>query len=386
MTSRIIALATTLLLTCAATSANITAALDSLFLERYGGHASEPGGAVIVARGDSVLYERYFGMADLPSQTPVSAKTLFCLASVSKQFTVAGLLQLAEQGRIDIEAPSSRYLPYKAALWDTVTLADLAGHTSGIADTRDRSNRDSCIYATDATSVHFFDDVVATQFPPGTAYDYLNPSFLLLAKVIENVSGEEFTAYQRRHVFSPAGMTNALYFSPDSMPATAAHGYAPDGNGGWNEYDYGEETFYATRPDGCLYATARDILAWERALASGKVLGDSLLTRPTPRALASQTANSATISAAPTPGTASAGSSTPPPASPSKSTTPATTAVSRPTWPSAPRTTSASSSSKTATTATAGPWHAPSMPSSPANSDSALPSQSRIFCAFHFAD
>ena len=277
MTSRIIALATTLLLTCAATSANITAALDSLFLERYGGHASEPGGAVIVARGDSVLYERYFGMADLPSQTPVSAKTLFCLASVSKQFTVAGLLQLAEQGRIDIEAPSSRYLPYKAALWDTVTLADLAGHTSGIADTRDRSNRDSCIYATDATSVHFFDDVVATQFPPGTAYDYLNPSFLLLAKVIENVSGEEFTAYQRRHVFSPAGMTNALYFSPDSMPATAAHGYAPDGNGGWNEYDYGEETFYATRPDGCLYATARDILAWERALASGKVLGDSLL-------------------------------------------------------------------------------------------------------------
>ena len=95
MTSRIIALATTLLLTCAATSANITAALDSLFLERYGGHASEPGGAVIVARGDSVLYERYFGMADLPSQTPVSAKTLFCLASVSKQFTVAGLLQRA---------------------------------------------------------------------------------------------------------------------------------------------------------------------------------------------------------------------------------------------------------------------------------------------------
>lgn len=284
MTPRIITAAVGLLQTVLSASSSITAALDSLFLSRYGGDANAPGGAVIVAKGDSVLYERYFGFADLPSRTPVSDSTLFCLASVSKQFTVVGLLQLAQAGLVDMQAPASRYLPYKAAIWDTVTLADLAGHTSGIADSRDRSDRDSCIYATDASSVRFFKDVTSTQFPPGTAYDYLNPSFLLLARVIEDVSGEEFTYYQRRHLFDPAQMRHALYFRTDTMPATAAHGYAPNDHGGWDEFDYGEETFYATRPDGCLYATARDILAWERALATGEVLDSKILQQAyTPR-------------------------------------------------------------------------------------------------------
>ena len=260
----------------AVANADLRSDLDSLFSARYNNYSSAPGGAVIVARGDSVLYERYFGIADMPSATPVTDSTLFCLASVSKQFTVVGLLQLAERGLVDINVPASYYLPYTAPFWKKVTLADLAGHTSGIPDARDRSVRDSCIYATDASSVRYFKDVTDTQFEPGTAYDYLNPSFLLLARIIEDKSGLEFTEYQRRNVFGPAGMTHAVYFDPDTMPATAAHGYAPVDDG-WEEFDYGEETFYATRPDGCLYATARDILAWERALAKGKLLGDSLL-------------------------------------------------------------------------------------------------------------
>lgn len=269
---------------CAITSnADIINGLDSIFSARYGNDANAPGGAVIVAHGDTVLYERYFGMADIVKKTPISDSTLFCLASVSKQFTVVGLLQQVEKDNVNIDAPASKYLPYKNKVWEGITLADLAGHTSGIADARDRSNRDSCIFATDESSIRYFADVTDTQFKPGTAYDYLNPSFLLLAKVIEDKSGMEFTQYQRENVFAPAKMHSALYFSPDSMPSTAAHGYAPTG-GAWDEYDYGEETFYATRPDGCLYATARDMLAWERALTTNKVLDNELLKRAyTPR-------------------------------------------------------------------------------------------------------
>ena len=263
------------------------ATLDSIFASRYGNDPRHPGGAVIIARGDTVLYERYFGTADMTTGEPIGDSTLFCIASVSKQFTVAALLQQAALGRLDIDDKASMHLPYTDPLWDKVTLADLAGHTSGIPDARDRSCRDSCIYATDESSVRYFPEVHSLRFEPGTAYDYLNPSFLLLAKIVEQKSGESFTDYQRRHIFDPAEMTRAIYFSPDSMPAHTAHAYAPDSIGdtaAWKEYDYGEETFFATRPDGCLYATARDLLAWERALAAGTVLPPALRDRAyTPR-------------------------------------------------------------------------------------------------------
>lgn len=276
--SALIALIFSTLAGVGATPSPLVQALDTLFAERYGTATGEPGGAVIVARGDSVLYERYFGVADMATAEPVADSTLFCIASVSKQFTVVGLLQQMAAGKLHINDKASAHLPYKADVWNHVTLADLAGHTSGIADARDRSNRDSCIYATDESSVRYFADVTDTQFEPGTAYDYLNPSFLLLAKVIEDKSGQEFTRYQEEHVLRPAGMRRAVYFDPDSMPAHTAHAYAPDSTalGGWKEYDYGEETFFATRPDGCLYATARDMLAWERALAAGTVLAPAL--------------------------------------------------------------------------------------------------------------
>ena len=258
-------------------STDIRQQLDSLFESRYADGPHSPGGAVIIARGDSVLYERYSGMADIEKNIPVTDSTLFCIASVSKQFTVIGLLQQVQQGKADINGRCADYLPYTHPLWKKVTLADLAGHTSGIPDARDRSRRDGCLYATDASSIRYFKDVDALKFEPGTAYDYLNPSFLLIAKVIEDKSGLEFTQYQHKHVLEPAGMKHARYYDPTDMPATEAHGYMPAKDGSWAESDYGEETFYATRPDGCLYATARDMLAWERALASGKLVAPELL-------------------------------------------------------------------------------------------------------------
>jgi CubicO group peptidase (beta-lactamase class C family) len=241
--------------------------LDSILETRYKS-ANEPGAAVIVAVGDSVIYERYMGVADMKSGEKISEKTLFNIASISKQFTVVGLLRLVDQGLVSMDDPVSKYMDYKEPFWRGITLADLAGHTSGIPDNRDRSSREKCVYATDETSIQYFDRVTASdlEFKAGAAYDYLNPSFLILAKVIEKLSDESFVDYQRRHVFRPSGMDNAVYFSPEKMPPHTAHGYIPDDRGGWREYDYGEETFFATRPDGGVYATARDMLAWEKSL------------------------------------------------------------------------------------------------------------------------
>lgn len=243
------------------------ARLDSLFDARYADAAQAPGGAVIIAQGDSIVYERYFGLADMDTREPINPHTRFCIASVSKQMTVVGLLQ---QG-VDLHSPVSRWFDFENPLWQKVTLEHLASHTSGVPDSRDRSDLEKCIYADDASSASYFPSVTATKFPPGTDYDYLNPSFLLLAQVIEKCSGKPFVDWQREHVFGPAGMDDTYYFNPSEHPAHTAHGYQPTEEG-WEEFDYGEETFFATRPDGGVYSTVRDMLKWEQALAHHVVL------------------------------------------------------------------------------------------------------------------
>lgn len=263
--------------TVAQAGAPLEASLDSIFEARYPRGCEEPGGAVVISRGDSVIYERYFGVADMESREPISQSTRFCIASVSKQFTVVGLLRLAAAGLLDIDAPMSKYFPeYKSGIWQRLTPRHLASQSSGIPDLRDRSCRDACLYATDESSVEYFADLDTLLFEPGTAYDYVNPTFLLLARIIERVSGENFIDYQRKHILDPAGMDSSYYFDPARPQPGRSHGYEPTADGDWREYDYGEETFFATRPDGALYATARDMANWEHALLGGLLPADWL--------------------------------------------------------------------------------------------------------------
>lgn len=253
--------------------ADIVGALDSLFHQRYD-DPTAPGAAVIIARGDDVLYERYFGVADIATGQRVDASTRFNIASVSKQFTVAALLQQCP----DLNVPVSRYFDFPQAFWHDITLAHLASHTSGVPDSRDRSDRMRCVLADEEMSISYFPTVKATQFAPGTAYDYLNPSFILLAKVVEQLTGRDFYDYQQECIFDRAGMCESYYFNPKEHLANTAHGYIPTAQG-WTEYDYGEETFFATRPDGGIYSTARDMLHWELALERGEILPKYLLAK-----------------------------------------------------------------------------------------------------------
>ena len=260
-----------------AAATTVAERLDSLFAERYApAGVAAPGGAVIISLGDSTLYEAYFGVADMDTREPIGPETTFNIASVSKQFTVVGLLQLAAKGLVDINAPLSEWFgkEYPQKFWHTVTPAHIASQSSGIPDSRDRSSREACIFATDSSSAAYFPTIDSLRFAPGTAYDYVNPTFILLSKIIERISGNEFTAYQQENIFNKAGMSDSYYFSPDKTPRNQSHAYMPDSESpaGWAEYDYGEETFFATRPDGGIYSTARDMARWEAALRTGLIL------------------------------------------------------------------------------------------------------------------
>ena len=265
-------------------SSELSAKLDSLLTERYP-DSSEPGCAVLIAKGNKVLYQGCRGMARLDNPTPITPKTRFCIASISKHFTVAALMQQVMAGKVSLRDNGQQHFGYNNPLWRRVTLEHLASHTSGIPDSRDRSTAEARLFANDESSVQYFNNVEATKFAPGSAYDYLNPSFLLLAKVVENQSGMNFTEYMAEKVFSPAGMVNTYYFEPSrALDSADAHGYEPDNKGGFSKCDYGEASFYATRPDGGIYSTLEDMHRWSMALDGDKIIDrKSFRAMTTPR-------------------------------------------------------------------------------------------------------
>lgn len=267
------------LITASALANPLTTALDSVFLPVFD-KPHTPGAAIVIARGDSILYERYLGLATLSPDSPVTAETQFCIASVSKQFAAVALMQLAERGQLSLDDPLAKFFPeFKADFYKRITLRHILSHTSGIPDARPRTDRHFMLYADDYESPAYMDTLSYLNFEPGARYEYINPTYQLIYHIVERVTGISFENYMRAYVLGVADMNSSEYFNPTAEPVHAAHGYTPDSaTGDYVEFDYGEETFYATKADGGLYTTPRDFLRWERALREHRVLGEGMLT------------------------------------------------------------------------------------------------------------
>ncbi|MBQ0114718.1 MAG: beta-lactamase family protein [Bacteroidales bacterium] len=257
--------------------------LDSLLDANYS--ASEPGISLLIAKDGKVLYAGNRGLADMVTRAPITSTTAFNIASISKQFAAVGMLKMQEQGRLSIEDEVTKYFPeFTNGCWKGIKLWHLMSHTSGIPDLR-TGTREFKVKATDKESVQYMYSLDHLNFEPGSNYEYMNPTFQLFSFIIDKESGTDFESYQQRYLFGPAGMENVRYFGPDKVIPHMAHGYVQDEDSKeWTEYDYGEETFFATRADGGIYTTAMDFLKWEAALSSGKIIGNDLLQQAyTPR-------------------------------------------------------------------------------------------------------
>jgi CubicO group peptidase (beta-lactamase class C family) len=247
--------------------------IDSLLSARYA--ADGPGAAILVACGDSVIIDKGYGLADLSAKSKIDGNTMFNIASISKQFTSVGILKLQEMGKVDINESVSKYFPYFSnKQWRKIRLRHLMSHTSGVPDTRTGS-RDFVLYANDEQSISYMAALDSFKFKPGAYYDYINPTFDLLGIIIGKASGLGFDEFQRRYVFEPSGMKAVTYFSPDIAIENMSHGYVREKDGEWKERDYGEESFFATKADGGIYTTTRELLNWENALRDCKCISAS---------------------------------------------------------------------------------------------------------------
>ena len=245
--------------------------LKKLFPER------EPGAACIIMQDDKIIFEEYFGLKFLPIGPKIDKNTTFNIASISKQFTAVGVLQLVEEGKISLDEPMSTYFPeYTDPLWKKVKVKHLLSHSSGIQDERGYLTREQRIYGDDNLALEYLDKLDHLHFEPGTFYEYENPTYVLLGRLIERISNKSFTEYMQENIFDPAGMTQTYYigneknachayeYDRDRGDSEESSGDRPEGPHNWYEYDYGEETFFGTRPDGGILTTPRDFIKWEQ--------------------------------------------------------------------------------------------------------------------------
>lgn len=256
--------------------------------------ADEPGAAVLVMIGDKVVFDKGYGIADIETRAKIDGNTFFNIASVSKQFTATAILQLAEQGVLSLEDPVSKYFPeFKGAFWKEVKLKHLLSHSSGVPDARGNIPRALKIKGDERLAMAYLPRLDSLHFQPGTAYEYINPTFVLCGTVVGLASGESFVDYVDAHIFKPAGMEQTLYFNPkhqdlipnmahgyeyadvDDMPEERTAGTPTDEPKNWYEYDYGEETFFATRPDGGIYSSTHEFVQWEKALRANTVMSEA---------------------------------------------------------------------------------------------------------------
>ena len=145
------------------------------------------------------------------------------MASVSKQFTAVAVLQLVAEGKVSLEAPMAQYFSkYNNSLWRKVKAKHLLRHSSGIPDERGYLTKEQKIYGDKNLAIEYLQWLDHLQFEPGTNYEYVNPTYVLLGRLVEKISGKNFTDYIQKHIFAPANMTQTAYIGEEQ---NAAHAY-----------------------------------------------------------------------------------------------------------------------------------------------------------------
>lgn len=241
------------------------------------------GMAVGVRRGDETLLLKSYGFADLEWDVALPADAIFEIGSVTKQFTSAAMLQLWADGKIDLDADITEYLPEYDTQGRTIQLRRLFDHTSGIKGYTEMSEfgriasrdlpRDSLVAMFEAEPL---------EFEPGTALIYNNSAYFLLGLIIEEVSGQSYEDYLEEHVFPRAGMDDTSYCTNDEVWERRAHGYQPV-RGELRRASYIDHNWPYSA--GSLCSTVEDLLDWNRALHGGEIVSEeayAALTTPAP--------------------------------------------------------------------------------------------------------
>jgi CubicO group peptidase (beta-lactamase class C family) len=229
-------------------------------------------GVVLVAKGGKTVFRHAYGMADQDWRIPNRADTRFHLGSIGKMFTAAATLRLADEGKLSLDDPLSKYVPeYAHPEAAKITLKQLLTHSAGIGDWDGRQVKSELSGAQMAATM-----TAGAESEPGAHFSYSNAGYVLLQAVIEKVTGEPYAEAIEQLVFRPAGMAHSGSWPVEAIVANRATGYLhteDDPLGLGPRFANHQFLGYGANGSGGQYSTADDMAAFLEAIASGRLLG-----------------------------------------------------------------------------------------------------------------
>ncbi|WP_338873855.1 serine hydrolase domain-containing protein [Spirosoma sp. SC4-14] len=256
--------------------------LNSLF-------ASVPdfSGVVLIADKGQPIYQKAFGFKNVETNDPMTASSIFELASVSKQFTAMTIMMLKEEGKLAYDDLIEKYIP--GLPYPGITIRHLLNHTSGLPDYQDVMDKhwDKSKVASNTDNIAYLIQYhPAALFEPGAKYEYSNTGYMLLASITEKASGQDFIEFCRKRIFKPVGMSHTDIRTLDEkvkLPEMAwGYMYVPEKKryvraDSFPQFNYAIWLGNRKGP-GRISSTANDLLKWDRALYTNMLVKQQTLT------------------------------------------------------------------------------------------------------------
>ncbi|WP_228455345.1 serine hydrolase domain-containing protein [Chryseobacterium sp. Tr-659] len=246
----------------------------NLILEKYHQFNLFNGSALVAQHGKIILKKNY-GKADMGWNIDAASDTKFRIGSITKQFTGMLIMQLKQEGKINLDDKISKYLPwYNKSIGDKLTIQHLLAHTSGLPNYTDFPDfKTKMVFENSSNkdfAVKYFKDTLG--FEPGTKQSYCNTGYYLLGLIIEAITNKSYEDVLKEKIFDVIGMKNTGIEDPKQIISNYAQGYDFD-------YDGYQKTDYinmktAVFAAGAMYSTANDMYKWDTALYGNTLLND----------------------------------------------------------------------------------------------------------------
>ncbi len=241
--------------------------IDQKIDKLYNCKKDQPGFSIAVYQADEVLIEKQYGSSNLAYFTPVTEETVFDIGSIGKQFTAAAVLLLEEQGKLSIQDPVYNYISelprYQKG---DPTIEQLLNHTSGIKEVDNYLEVCDVMYSdyiSQSMMLNIITNIDELYFVPGEYFYYTNANYILLASVIENVSGIGFEEFLQEQIFEPLNMQHT-YVNRDAFRVipNRAIGYTESDGKYYQTHQYGLHFL----GDGQVITNPRDMFKWHQNL------------------------------------------------------------------------------------------------------------------------
>ncbi|GAB5553439.1 MAG: hypothetical protein Sapg2KO_30300 [Saprospiraceae bacterium] len=246
------------------------------YLDAYAQH-DRLSGTVLVKQAGQTTFQAAYGCSDYQKGIPNTLETVFNIGSLSKQFTAAAILHLVEAGKVNLNTAINEYLgPYASKNWKKVTVHHLLTHTSGIPSLLQSGQGLDHVFPEErvielAELISFFQDL-KLRSKPGRKYSYNNSGYVLLAAIIEQVSGQSYGNYLETYLFQPNGLTRTSHSGQNAKLLALAH---------YNYTENQRKAAPALDPSwfigaGSIYSTIGDLARWNQFIHSTNFLNADL--------------------------------------------------------------------------------------------------------------